>query len=75
MLYDLRYILSIVPTEEQWTDQLRKGFLHGMKYFLKLLSYMEGMDAATRQIVQVRIRVFNHIRNWISIFSEQILRD
>jgi len=53
ILFDLRYLLSFMPTPDQWNDQLRRGFLQGLKLFLKLLTYMEGMDASTRQIIQV----------------------
>ncbi|XP_049790695.1 E3 ubiquitin-protein ligase UBR2 [Schistocerca nitens] len=50
ILYDLRYLLSAKPTV--WTDELRKGFLHGVTYLLNLLSMMQGMDQITRQVGQ-----------------------
>lgn len=50
VLYDLRYLLGVVP--EVWTDNLRKGVLHGVTLILKLLSYMQGMDTVTRQVGQ-----------------------
>ncbi|XP_075234618.1 ubr1 ubiquitin ligase [Lycorma delicatula] len=50
VLYDLRYLLGVPP--ETWTDDLRKGFLHAFGFFLNLLTYMQGMDAVTRQVGQ-----------------------
>ncbi|RZF37437.1 hypothetical protein LSTR_LSTR013673 [Laodelphax striatellus] len=50
VLYDLRYLLGVAP--EVWTDDLRKGFLHAFSLFLDLLTYMQGMDAVTRQVGQ-----------------------
>ncbi|KAJ8971803.1 hypothetical protein NQ317_010778, partial [Molorchus minor] len=50
MLYDLRYLLSAIP--EQWTDDLRRSFLHGLSLILSVLTMMQGMDAVTRQIGQ-----------------------
>ena len=38
-LNDLRYLLSVRPP--QWTDQLRKGFLHGFTALLDVLGVME----------------------------------
>lgn len=40
MLYDLRYLLSSIP--EQWEDQLRRSFLHGLSVMLNLLTMMQG---------------------------------
>lgn len=42
ILYDLRYLYSSVPTESQWTDNLRRGFLQGFMSFLNLLACMQG---------------------------------
>lgn len=50
MLYDLKYLLSSVP--ENWTDNLRKGFLQGLSLLLNLLTMMQGMDAVSRQVGQ-----------------------
>ncbi|XP_037086448.1 E3 ubiquitin-protein ligase UBR2-like [Pollicipes pollicipes] len=47
-LNDLRYLLSVRPT--QWTEQLRRGFLHGFTSILDVLAIMEGMDASVRQM-------------------------
>ncbi|KAK6637539.1 hypothetical protein RUM44_007961 [Polyplax serrata] len=52
ILYDLKYLFSSVPTESQWTDNLRRGFLQGFSSFLNLLACMQGMDSVTRQIIQ-----------------------
>lgn len=40
MLYDLRYLLSIIP--ETWTDELRRSFLQGLSVMLNLLTMMQG---------------------------------
>ncbi|XP_046403527.1 E3 ubiquitin-protein ligase UBR2 isoform X2 [Ischnura elegans] len=50
ILYDLRYLLTSVPTT--WTDALRKGFLQGFSLLLSLLTMLQGMDAVTRQTGQ-----------------------
>uniref|UniRef100_A0A182N0G2 E3 ubiquitin-protein ligase n=1 Tax=Anopheles dirus TaxID=7168 RepID=A0A182N0G2_9DIPT len=50
ILIDLKYLLSFKP--EVWTQDLRTGFLHGVQQLLKLLRYMQGMDAVTRQVGQ-----------------------
>ncbi|XP_063240177.1 E3 ubiquitin-protein ligase UBR2 [Bacillus rossius redtenbacheri] len=50
IIYDLRYLLSSVPTV--WTDALRKGFLQGISWLLNLLTMMQGMDMVTRQVGQ-----------------------
>ncbi|KAK9886902.1 hypothetical protein WA026_019159 [Henosepilachna vigintioctopunctata] len=50
MLYDLKYLLSFVPY--QWTDELRRSFLHGLNGLFTLLTMMQGMDSTTRQIGQ-----------------------
>ncbi|KAJ8865906.1 hypothetical protein PR048_033429 [Dryococelus australis] len=50
IIYDLRYLLSSVPTV--WTDALRKGFLQGISWLFDLLTKMQGMDLVTRQVGQ-----------------------
>ncbi|EFA01832.1 E3 ubiquitin-protein ligase UBR2 [Tribolium castaneum] len=50
MLYDLRYLLSSIP--ENWSDELRKNFLHGLFIMMNLFTKMQGMDAVTRQVGQ-----------------------
>lgn len=47
ILFDVRYLLHTKPLV--WTDDLRKGFLHGMQVLIKLLKVMQGMDAVHRQ--------------------------
>lgn len=39
ILYDLKYLLGVKP--EVWTDDLRKGFLHGYSLLLRLLGMMQ----------------------------------
>ncbi|XP_050727381.1 E3 ubiquitin-protein ligase UBR2-like isoform X3 [Eriocheir sinensis] len=48
ILYDLKYLLGVKP--EVWTDDLRKGFLHGYSLLLRLLGMMQGMDPMVRQV-------------------------
>jgi len=50
VLTDLKYLLSIPPTE--FDDNTRRGFLHGFSMMLDILSWMQGMDCHTRQINQ-----------------------
>ncbi|XP_071525838.1 LOW QUALITY PROTEIN: E3 ubiquitin-protein ligase UBR2 [Panulirus ornatus] len=48
ILYDLKYLLGVKP--EIWTDDLRRGFLHGYSLLLRLLGMMQGMDPMVRQV-------------------------
>lgn len=50
ILYDVKYILSFKPDE--WTDDLRLNFLHGVQLLIKILREMQGMDAVVRQTGQ-----------------------
>lgn len=50
VLYDLRYLLSAKPDE--WTDDLRRGYLQGVSLLLTLFSSMQCMDAVLRQVGQ-----------------------
>ncbi|KAF9424340.1 hypothetical protein HW555_000479 [Spodoptera exigua] len=50
ILYDVKYLLSSVPTS--FDDDLRKGFMHGMSLMLNLLVMMQGMDSVVRQVGQ-----------------------
>jgi E3 ubiquitin-protein ligase UBR2 len=50
IITDLRYLLTIKP--DNWTQELRLGFLHGIQIVLRLLKSMQGMDAVTRQVGQ-----------------------
>eukprot|EP00092_Neocalanus_flemingeri_P020804 GFUD01022541.1.p1 GENE.GFUD01022541.1~~GFUD01022541.1.p1 ORF type:complete len:1872 (+),score=427.20 GFUD01022541.1:98-5617(+) len=51
-LYDLTYLLNVVPTEDQWTDSLRVNFKNGVAKALQILSMMQGMDSMRRQVGQ-----------------------
>uniref|UniRef100_A0A1B0DIL8 E3 ubiquitin-protein ligase n=1 Tax=Phlebotomus papatasi TaxID=29031 RepID=A0A1B0DIL8_PHLPP len=66
ILYDVRYLLNIVP--DVWTDDLRKGFLHGMQILIKLLRVMQGMDAVHRQTGSH----IEHEPEWESAFNLHI---
>ncbi|KAM3966089.1 LOW QUALITY PROTEIN: ubr1 ubiquitin ligase [Aphomia sociella] len=50
ILYDVKYLLSSVPTT--FDDDLRKGFMHGLSLMLNLLVMMQGMDSVVRQVGQ-----------------------
>jgi hypothetical protein len=57
ILNDVRYLLRTPPGKDigiplEWNDSLRKGFLHGVNMLLEILSWMQGMDPQTRQVVQ-----------------------
>ena len=51
-LYDLTYLLSVVPGPERWTDALRTNFRNGAVKVLEVLSMMQGMDQMKRQTGQ-----------------------
>ena len=40
ILIDVKYLLTTKPTI--WTDELKKGYLHGLYLLLELLSWMEA---------------------------------
>ncbi|EFN77425.1 E3 ubiquitin-protein ligase UBR2 [Harpegnathos saltator] len=50
IFYDLRYLLSAKPDE--WTDELRRGYLQGVSLLLTLFCSMQCMDAVLRQVGQ-----------------------
>ncbi|XP_052749909.1 E3 ubiquitin-protein ligase UBR1 isoform X2 [Galleria mellonella] len=50
ILYDVKYLLSSVPAT--FSDDLRKGFMHGLSLMLNLLVMMQGMDSVVRQVGQ-----------------------
>lgn len=50
VLYDVKYLLTVTP--EEWTDGMRKNFLHGTHSLLTLLNWMQGMDSVVRQVGQ-----------------------
>lgn len=39
----------LVTTPANWTEQLRKSFLHGFETIIIILKWMQGMDSITRQ--------------------------
>merc|ERR1712012_1082046 len=42
-LYDLNYLLAVVPTAAQWNNQMRTSFKSGVSKMLEILSMMQGM--------------------------------
>ncbi|XP_034051112.1 E3 ubiquitin-protein ligase UBR1 isoform X2 [Thalassophryne amazonica] len=66
IFHDLRYILISKPSV--WTEELRRQFLEGFKFFLGFLKCIQGMGEVKRQIGQ-------HIAvepDWEAGFSLQI---
>ena len=51
-LYDLNYLLAVVPTAAQWNNQMRTSFKSGVTKMLEILSMMQGMDKMKRQVGQ-----------------------
>ncbi|VDP25637.1 unnamed protein product, partial [Onchocerca flexuosa] len=41
MLCDQRYLLSVVPSEQEWTPRLRENFLCGCTSLIRFLSFMQ----------------------------------
>lgn len=50
VLNDLKYLLIGTPNE--WTDNLRKSFLHGFETIITILKWMQDMDSIVRQVGQ-----------------------
>ena len=42
IITDLKYVLTTAPKENEWNDDLRKGFLHGVAKFVNVLSMVQG---------------------------------
>ena len=51
-LYDLTYLLSVVPSRDMWSDALRNNFKNGAVKVLEILTMMQGMDKMRRQTGQ-----------------------
>ena len=72
ILHDVRYLLTTTPNEvvngEGWTNELRKGFLHGVSILFDILSWMQGMDIQVRQIMHH----IEHEFDWESCFRLHI---
>jgi len=51
-LYDITYLLNVVPGPDQWTDGLRQSFISGVARVLNILKMMQGMDSMKRQVGQ-----------------------
>ncbi|VDN02420.1 unnamed protein product [Thelazia callipaeda] len=49
MLYDGKYLLSVVPSKEEWSPLLRENFIDGCSSLIRFLSFMQGMDDVRRQ--------------------------
>ena len=50
VLTDLKYLLITTPAE--WTEKLRKSFLHGFETIIIILKWMQDMDSIIRQVGQ-----------------------
>ena len=51
-LYDLTYLLSVVPPPHLWSDSLRTNFRNGTSRVLEVLSLVQGIDKMRRQTGQ-----------------------
>ena len=51
-LYDLTYLLAVVPRPDQWNSRLRTSFKAGAGKVLEVLAMMQGMDRMKRQVGQ-----------------------
>ncbi|PAV65136.1 hypothetical protein WR25_18491 [Diploscapter pachys] len=49
MMKDESYMLNQIPTDKDWTPQLRDAFLKGVQHFIDFLHRMQGMDEVKRQ--------------------------
>ncbi|XP_058788603.1 E3 ubiquitin-protein ligase UBR2 [Phymastichus coffea] len=65
VLYDLRYLLSAVPSPDCWQADLRAGFLQGVSLLLNLMASMQSMDAVVRQVGQH----MEYEQEWESAFN------
>uniref|UniRef100_A0A158Q8Z9 E3 ubiquitin-protein ligase n=1 Tax=Elaeophora elaphi TaxID=1147741 RepID=A0A158Q8Z9_9BILA len=68
MLCDQRYLLSIVPSEEEWTPLLRENFLSGCSSLIRFLSFMQGMNEIRRQTAEHQVWE----QEWETAFNIQI---
>ncbi|VDM51589.1 unnamed protein product [Angiostrongylus costaricensis] len=55
MMRDLGYILTCVPSEENWNDQLREQFIEGCQSLIRFLHRLQGMDEVKRQSVEHQV--------------------
>ncbi|MCP9260595.1 E3 ubiquitin-protein ligase ubr-1 [Dirofilaria immitis] len=68
MLCDQRYLLSVVPSEQEWTPLLRENFLSGCSSLLQFLSFMQGMNEVRRQTAEHQVWE----QEWETAFNIQI---
>ncbi|VIO97030.1 Zinc finger in N-recognin family protein [Brugia malayi] len=68
MLCDLRYLLSVIPSQQDWTPQLRENFLSGCSSLIRFLSFMQGMDEVRRQTAEHQVWE----QEWETAFNIQI---
>jgi len=74
-LYDITYLLSVVPSEDTWNDKLRSSFNKGLKKILEVLSMMQGMDSMRRQVgshVEMEDNVWKNAYELQSYFGDII---
>ncbi|EJD74645.1 E3 ubiquitin-protein ligase UBR2 [Loa loa] len=68
MLSDQRYLLSVVPSEQEWTPSLRENFLCGCSSLIRFLSFMQGMNEVRRQTTEHQVWE----QEWETAFNIQI---
>ncbi|VDO89529.1 unnamed protein product [Heligmosomoides polygyrus] len=55
MMRDLAYILTCIPSDADWNDQLRERFLEGCQALIQFLHRMQGMDEVKRLSVEHQV--------------------
>ncbi|CEF64505.1 E3 ubiquitin-protein ligase UBR2 [Strongyloides ratti] len=48
ILVDVQYLLQSVPSQDEWTSELRAGFLHGVDDLLRFLGYIQDMNQTVK---------------------------
>uniref|UniRef100_A0A158PBV7 E3 ubiquitin-protein ligase n=1 Tax=Angiostrongylus cantonensis TaxID=6313 RepID=A0A158PBV7_ANGCA len=55
MMRDHGYILTCVPSEENWNNQLKEQFIEGCQSLIRFLHRLQGMDEVKRQSAEHRV--------------------
>ena len=57
-LYDLTYLLSVVPAPAQWNSRIRTSFKNGAMKVMEILFWMQGMDEMKEEYRRQEPKVF-----------------
>uniref|UniRef100_A0AC35TMN1 E3 ubiquitin-protein ligase n=1 Tax=Rhabditophanes sp. KR3021 TaxID=114890 RepID=A0AC35TMN1_9BILA len=68
IMIDLQYLLQVVPTQEEWTKEMRTSFLSGMDLFIKYIQYCQDMDQVKKQIGEHQV----YEMEWETAFNMQL---